>query len=242
MNEKKFDKQQPIDNTISKMYAPLMVSLDEQNRAALATGKNRMGYWIGPEISNLDGLHPGFVLASPVDTIVPHSWGDQEHRQEAYMLVRRYVVITPDGPVAIRFNKRIVDQNGNIHPGHMGPGMIHDADFDATEGGEIGTFLPLLQANESSEIVTTPFGRNNLGLGHTEDGKLAFVIGDGRMQHGIYSQSNNTWGLEPTVNNESLAQAITNSKLASEGKQVPGPTELENAKLIQQAELIKSLL
>lgn len=217
-----------------------ILRLKELNDSALSEGKNGLGSYIGPaELSESNKLEPIFVLSKPVDKVEEIEWGDKENRTKGHLLVRRYIMITPNGPMAVRFNKKIVNADGETSLLHSGPGANTDLDFDDIEGGEKGTFLPLLQDGANSSIRRGPFGKVDTGLSVDESGDPILVLGNHQSEAGVYTiyEQNDTWGIETEVGDELIEESLKQSKELSKTtkvKDTEGKTE--------QAELIQGIL
>jgi hypothetical protein len=141
------------------------------------------------------------------------------------------------------FNKRNVDESGQKSEIHRGPGGDPDLDHDDVEGGEVGTFLNLLNSRYNRrETAYTTAGPVDLGLGQSQDGQLVLKIGHSQMEEAYYKESspkNSFWGLERTVENDVIRRAL--KKSLDTGRTKP-PENVNEKSLKEQSDLIGEIL
>lgn len=219
-------------------FVGIMDTLKQKNKEALEQGNNRLGY----EIGGSNTLEPVFILAKPVESIEPHKWQTDDGQKEAFNLIRRYVCISPEGAIAVRFNKRLVDANGQRSEYHSGPGGVKELDNDDVEGGENGTFLRLLEMKAG----TSESGFNSLGLARSvDDNKLVLILGDSFKEQGVYKENEperSFWGIDAKVDDNMLKTAITTNLENSKQKAPPTKDQTEVERLSNQASILEKII
>jgi hypothetical protein len=228
-----------------------MTELDKINKAAIASGKQNIGYWIGnsPEGGfDQDGAMPIFVLAEPVEIVTPMDYTFNGVKQDLNKVVREYVFLTPLGVMKACFDTRRVDSNGKLSP--FSYGFNNNEDFGI--GNPIGepNFLELLRRHQDSinkvraltnvrEINASGPGPESLfGLGINKNGHFSINLGVPGMDPFDIKEGTGMWSwVDRNVSDEQLAGCLKASLKRAKTVEVAPLNQAE-----QQSKIIAGII
>lgn len=180
--------------------------------------------------------------------------------REAYIVQHTYLILTPDGPIGIKFNKRLVNEDGSLHERHSGPGGNRELEYDDIEGGEDGTFLPrIYEIFDQENKGRTWSGTDFTPVGITREvgtDRLVLKLGSGQMHHAVYSEAvtagdhrtpdtnvkDSWWGLVRVIDDKTMREAVKNSAEFSHREREKIIVEINKEENRRKIELMNELL